>query len=87
MYSLYGAGSLILIRSLFRVAEFVGGTDGPIMTHEAYIYVFDGVLMLGAMVIFNVVHPGAIIGRKAGSDGIRLDERESSTDALAYERK
>jgi len=87
MYALYGAGCLILIRSIFRVAEFVGGTDGTIMTHEAYIYIFDGVLMLGALVIFNVVHPGAIIGRKAASEGIRLDGRESSTEGLTYERK
>lgn len=87
MYAMYGAGTLILIRSLFRVLEFTGGNDGPIMTHEYFLYVFDGVLMLGVMVIFNVVHPGQIIGRKSDPESMVLENRGASLEGLTYQRK
>ncbi|KAL2069893.1 hypothetical protein VTL71DRAFT_14572 [Oculimacula yallundae] len=64
LWALYGASLLILIRSLFRVFEFSGGHDGPLMRREVWIYVFDAVLMLGVMVAFNLVHPGEIVGRR-----------------------
>lgn len=86
MYMLYIAGILILIRSLFRVAEFAGGHNGTLQSHEIYLYIFDSVLMLGVMVAFNVVHPGSIIGRKAQSEGFVLSGRETSSEGL-YERK
>lgn len=74
MYSLYFASALILVRSVFRVAEFLGGSDGTLMTHEAYLYIFDSVLMFGAMVVFNVVHPGNLIGGKQYSDEMQLSD-------------
>lgn len=82
MLTLYGAGILILIRSLFRVVEFTGGSDGPLMTSEVYLYVFDGCLMLGVLVSLNFVHPGDIIGKKAQESMIGLSDRDTSTEAL-----
>ena len=87
MYVLYATGILILIRSLFRVAEFAGGHNGKLQTTEVYLYIFDAILMLGVMVIFNVVHPGEMIGRVAQGEGIALDGRDSSTTGLRYESK
>lgn len=87
MYALYTAGILILIRSVFRVIEFLQGNDGSIMTHEVFLYVFDGVLMLGVMVLFNVIHPGSIIGRKARAQGIQLEGGDSSYDGFVTDRK
>ncbi|RDL40809.1 uncharacterized protein BP5553_00788 [Venustampulla echinocandica] len=74
IYALYAASMLILIRSLFRVIEFLGGNEGTLMSNEVYLYVFDAVLMLGVMVIFNLVHPGNIIGRKVQDDDIQLSD-------------
>ncbi|KAG9227941.1 RTA1 like protein-domain-containing protein [Amylocarpus encephaloides] len=65
MYALYFASLLISIRSIFRVAEFSGGKNGSLMTHEVYLYIFDSVLMFGVSMCFNVVHPGDMIGRKS----------------------
>jgi len=84
---LYVTGVLILIRSLFRVAEFAGGHDGPLQSHEIYLYIFDSVLMLGVMVAFNVVHPGSIIGRKVQHEGFVLGDRDSSVERPLQERK
>ncbi|KAG9243797.1 RTA1 like protein-domain-containing protein [Calycina marina] len=87
MYMLYIAGVLILIRSLFRVAEFANGRSGPIQSHEFYLYIFDSILMLGVMVGFNIVHPGEIIGRRPQGEGFQLSPQDISSEALAYERK
>ena len=58
--ALYISNALIIVRSSVRVAEFVQGKDGYIMQHEWVLYVSDGVLMFGVMVIFNLVHPGEL---------------------------
>ncbi|TVY33551.1 Protein RTA1 [Lachnellula subtilissima] len=84
MFALYFASLLILIRSVFRVLEFAGGNTGPLESSEVYLYVFDAILMLGVMVGFNIVHPGAIIGRKAQKDSILLSDRESGRGGLNY---
>jgi glucan phosphoethanolaminetransferase (alkaline phosphatase superfamily) len=81
MLTLYFTGILILIRSLFRVAEFTGGNDGPLMTSEVYLYVFDAVLMLGVLVTLNIVHPGGIIGKKAQNPMV-LSDMDTSTEAF-----
>jgi hypothetical protein len=54
---LFGTSVLIMVRSVFRAAEYLQGNDGEILAHEAYLYVLDAFLMLVVMVIFNVVHP------------------------------
>jgi hypothetical protein len=88
MYALYAAGILILIRSVFRVIEFTQGNNGTIMTHEVFLYLFDGILMLGVMVLFNLIHPGEIIGRKAQNSSIVLGEVNGSSDGFsAFDRK
>ncbi|KAF4840282.1 Protein RTM1 [Colletotrichum siamense] len=61
IWILYGASVLIMVRSVFRVAEYVTGSDGPLMTSEVYIYVFDAALMFLVAAIFNLFRPGKII--------------------------
>ncbi|KAJ7175803.1 RTA1 like protein-domain-containing protein [Mycena filopes] len=47
----------ILVRSVFRVAEFAGGTFGTIATHEGYFYFLDAVPLWLAMTVYCVVWP------------------------------
>jgi len=54
---LYATSTLILIRSVFRVVEYLGGNDGYLMHHEVFLYAFDTILMFVVMVLLNVVHP------------------------------
>ncbi|KAJ5773781.1 hypothetical protein N7457_008677 [Penicillium paradoxum] len=64
--ALYISGALILVRSIFRAVEYIQGYDGYLMKQEVFIYVFDGLLMLIAMVILQYIHPSEInclIGR------------------------
>ncbi|KAJ4256231.1 hypothetical protein NW762_009310 [Fusarium torreyae] len=62
---LYTSSGLIMVRSIFRVIEYVMGEDGALMANEAYIYVFDALLMLAVSISFNVFHPSAIINKQS----------------------
>jgi len=60
MYTLYAISFLILVRSLFRVIEYIQGVDGYLYTHEVFLYVFDAALVFIAMAAMNFVHPADI---------------------------
>ncbi|KAF7554636.1 hypothetical protein G7Z17_g2789 [Cylindrodendrum hubeiense] len=51
---LYGASLLILVRSIFRVIEYLQGNGGYLISHEIFLYLFDAVLMAAVMVVFFV---------------------------------
>lgn len=57
---LYATSILILIRSLFRIIEYIMGDGSYLLRYEVFVYVFDATLMLLAMIMVNVVHPGDI---------------------------
>jgi hypothetical protein len=76
IFVLYIASFLILIRSVFRIAEYVGGTDGKLLSTEIYLYIFDAALMFLNMVLFNLRHPSQIIAGKRDLE--RVSESFSS---------
>ena len=51
---------LILVRSVYRVIEYGQGFDGYLISHEAYLYIFDALMMLLVQILFNIVHPGSV---------------------------
>ncbi|KAJ5768178.1 hypothetical protein N7533_000761 [Penicillium manginii] len=61
LWGLYFASILILVRSVFRLVEYAQGNDGYLISHEAFMYVFDATLMLFAMVAMNVFHPCTVL--------------------------
>ncbi|RAQ99142.1 RTA1 like protein [Stemphylium lycopersici] len=91
LYVLYGTSVLILVRSVFRVAEYAQGNDGFLLRHEAFLYVFDAVLMFIVMLWLNIVHPGEIAKalkdkEKAGSlDGEYDLDGTSHNDGSTYQ--
>lgn len=84
IYILYTTSILILVRSIFRIIEYIQGNDGYLLSKEVYLYVFDAVLMLAVMVLFNWVHPSQITELYSqrsfgGGDGeMGLDELEAT---------
>lgn len=60
MTALYIASIFIMVRSIFRVVEYLQGFDGYLLRHEAYLYFFDALLMFLVMVLLNVLHPSEI---------------------------
>ncbi|CAD6577136.1 MAG: hypothetical protein ASARMPRED_008138 [Alectoria sarmentosa] len=64
LYILYAVLALITVRIIFRLVEYSKGYSSGIPVHEAYQYILDSTLMLIALVLFNVVHPGQIMPGK-----------------------
>ncbi|KAI9151341.1 RTA1 like protein [Paramyrothecium foliicola] len=60
LYVLYVVSFLVIVRSLFRLIEYVQGNDGYLISHEVYLYVFDAVLMWLSMAAFAWEHPSEI---------------------------
>lgn len=58
--ALYASSVLVFVRSIFRFIEYQAGSDGPLLQHEYWTYIFDAFLVLVAMLVFNVAHPGEI---------------------------
>jgi hypothetical protein len=67
LFALFATGLAIFVRSIFRVVEYLNGNGGYIQSHEVFVYVFDGVLMLAVMLLMNVFYPGYIL-RKSVED-------------------
>ncbi|KAH8431801.1 RTA1 domain-containing protein [Aspergillus melleus] len=62
LYTLYMISLLIMVRSIFRVAEFAMGYEGYLLSHEWTLYVFDALLMWIVMVLFGYRYPGELQG-------------------------
>ncbi|KAM6505822.1 hypothetical protein FSOLCH5_013998 [Fusarium solani] len=62
---LYVTSLFILVRSAFRVAEYVLGKEGALQSNEIYIYLFDATLMALVSFLFNWFHPSRVINPRA----------------------
>ncbi|GAM40030.1 RTA1 domain protein [Talaromyces pinophilus] len=80
MWALYAACFLILVRSIFRVAEFVEGNDGFIMRREYLLYIFDACLMALTGLVLAVVYPGSFLGSNDG-------KRESALQLMSTDEE
>lgn len=54
LYVLYTTSALILIRSVFRIVEYLQGNDGYLIRYEVFLYVFDLLLMAATMLVFLI---------------------------------
>jgi hypothetical protein len=86
LFVLYGASTFIMIRSIYRIADYAAGPDAGIGKSEVYFYVFDGTLMFFTMVLFSVYHPSEIINKDTlskggwvGASGLPLDGRSEES--------
>lgn len=52
---------LTIVRSVVRAIEYLQGDGGFVISHEAFIYIFDAVLMWAVMMLYLLVHPGRLI--------------------------
>jgi hypothetical protein len=80
MWALYVACLLILVRSVFRVLEFIEGNDGFIMRKEYLLYIFDALLMTLAGLVLWGCHPGSVLARDERKRESELSLRPSGID-------
>lgn len=79
MYVLYTASALIMIRSIFRVIEYLQGNNGYLLRREIFLYIFDALLMFVVMVLFNAIHPAKIMELyRERVSGLQLEELEET---------
>jgi hypothetical protein len=57
---LYAVSGLIMVRSIFRVVEYLMGADGYSLTHEWTLFCFDSLLMFLVTVIFFIRYPSEL---------------------------
>ncbi|KAL4981433.1 RTA1 like protein-domain-containing protein [Aspergillus falconensis] len=71
LQAMYVVSVLILVRSVFRMVEFIDGYGGYIMSHEVFIYIFDAVLMVVVMAVLNFWHPSYVLrdGKRFATSG------------------
>ncbi|KAJ5731607.1 RTA1 like protein [Penicillium malachiteum] len=58
LYSIYVIGTLVIIRSIFRIVEYAMGNEGYPLSNEWTLYVFDSLPMFASMVVFGIWYPG-----------------------------
>ncbi|KAJ5107714.1 RTA1-domain-containing protein [Penicillium angulare] len=51
----------IYIRSIYRTIELAQGWSGYLIAHEVYFIGLDGVMMIIAVQILNIFHPGWLL--------------------------
>ncbi|KAH7002933.1 RTA1 like protein-domain-containing protein [Fusarium venenatum] len=59
--ALYLTSGLFLIRNAVRIVEYKQGGDGPLLSTEAFLYIFDCCFMLAIIIIILILHPGRLI--------------------------
>ncbi|KAF5663236.1 RTA1 domain-containing protein [Fusarium heterosporum] len=90
LFVLYAASLSILVRSVFRVAEYVMGKESELQSKEFWIYIFDALLMSIVAVSFNWFHPSRVINnaldrkRIVSQDEYMLESQPSERDHQRY---
>lgn len=64
LYFLYVVSALIMVRSIFRVVEYIQGQTGYLLSHEWSLYVFDSLLMFAVTVLFCWKFPGHLATKR-----------------------
>ncbi|KAH7155924.1 RTA1 like protein-domain-containing protein [Dactylonectria macrodidyma] len=75
---LYVTSAFIMIRNIFRVAEYAMGSDGYLLGHEWGVYVFDASLMTLTMVWFFLRYPSQLAAKKRSEIEIEMSPTETS---------
>lgn len=71
---LYLTSAIILVRSVFRVVEYLQGNKGYLISHEVFLYVFDTFLMAAVMAIFLIWY----VEHLESKNGRRNQEKKAS---------
>ncbi|KAK1052084.1 hypothetical protein LTR33_014491 [Friedmanniomyces endolithicus] len=87
MMSLYVVSMLIFGRSIVRVVEYLQGFNGYIMGHEAFIYVFDAMLMFIAVSVMAYFHPGDVAKEVRAAKGGRVENESHDKEATSMDRR
>ncbi|KAL6874706.1 RTA1 domain-containing protein [Trichoderma novae-zelandiae] len=60
LHALYVASTLIIIRNIFRLIEYCEGSNGYLLTTEAFVYCLDALPMFLVVAWFHWKYPGEV---------------------------
>ncbi|KAG9252371.1 RTA1 like protein-domain-containing protein [Emericellopsis atlantica] len=86
MTMLYIVSVLIMVRSIFRVVEYIMGRDGYPLSHEWTLYVFDAVLMFGVVVLFAWRFPSDLNPFKLDQENIEISGQVRQRGVIAQHK-
>ncbi|KAH7077656.1 RTA-like protein [Paraphoma chrysanthemicola] len=84
VWVLYTVSLLVIVRSVFRLIEFLEGPEGKLYKTEAYLYAFDAALMFLVVVIMAIGHPGMLFRSIRKHAGVLLTDGDN--DGLLLRR-
>ncbi|WDK10121.1 RTA1 like protein [Colletotrichum graminicola] len=87
LFVLYITSGIILIRSIFRVVEYLQGNGGYLISHEIFLYIFDTLLMAIVMAIFSMWYVENLEGKKSKKSREERDISGSNEFMLEGTRK
>ncbi|KAF8208885.1 RTA1 like protein-domain-containing protein [Mycena galopus ATCC 62051] len=74
----------ILVRSIFRIAEYAGGYSGVISTHEAYFYCFDAIPLWISMSLYCIVWPVRALTTHSKNNQFALGSRQNLNEPKSF---
>ncbi|KAG0275657.1 hypothetical protein BGZ95_008526 [Linnemannia exigua] len=91
--AIYFSSFFIIVRSIYRIVEFVQGHDGYLISEEVYLFVLDAVPLIFAIGIWAIFWPPVLLEKIAvrvreglhaysmedGAAGLRVPSNESSS--------
>ncbi|KAL0933304.1 Protein RTA1-like protein 2 [Colletotrichum truncatum] len=82
LYVLYSTSGIILVRSIFRIVEYMEGNGGFLVSHEVFLYIFDTLLMIAVMGICLVWYVGDLESKKQSKERYQRQPNMSTEDSL-----
>lgn len=80
---LYATSAIILVRSIFRVIEYLQGNNGYLISHEVFLYCFDALLMAIVMAIFLIWYVGDLERKRYSENQTSLSSSDGMLEDLS----
>ncbi|CAL3965615.1 hypothetical protein PZA11_002522 [Diplocarpon coronariae] len=77
----------VFLRCVYRIVEMVGGWANPIMRDEPSFIVFEGVMIVLAVLAMTLFHPGYCFPQKGNRTKAASSEVSSDTEGVRHQEK
>ncbi|KAF6748225.1 RTA1 like protein-domain-containing protein [Ephemerocybe angulata] len=78
---------VLFARAIYRTIELADGWNGKIISNETYFIVLDAVMVLIAMYVLNLIHPGPFLYHDADSAVLSVPSQEKINRRSPWARR
>jgi hypothetical protein len=65
-----------MVRSIYRIAKYIIGLDGVLISKEYYLYYLDALPILLVALSYNYFHPGRVINKNSQDRRLSISSLE-----------